>query len=134
MKKQPAFKKPLRSRAVAATTILVLSVVGCAAGGYQKLYTGMLQPIGGTCDPAAQASLQIQNNAVMFTPNVGTLTLRGTVNPNGNIRAGLTVLGAEKKPYQLTFENIGATGENDETIEGRYSTPRCVYRITLHKR
>ena len=134
MKKRPVFEKPLRSRLAASATILALSSVGCAGNGDQELYTGMLQPIGGTCDPPAQASLQVQNNAVMFTPNLGTLILRGTVDPHGDIRAALTVLGAERKPYQLTFENVGATGANDQTIEGRYSTPRCAYRITLHKR
>lgn len=126
-------KKTLRTRPDVTLALLTLVLVGCSGEGGSAIYTGTLHPTGGTCDPPAQATLQVQNDAVMFTPNVGTLTLRGTLSADGAIRASLSVIGAEKKAYALKFENTRPTVPNAKTIEGRYITPRCTYSITLDK-
>ena len=132
MKKHLDIEKTLRSKLAAAARLLALSAASCTNGGNSALYMGTLHPTGGTCDPPAQASLQVRNNAVDFTPNLGTLTLHGQMGPDGEIRASLTVIGAEKKPYTLKFDTP-ASGANPNTIEGRYITPRCTYSITLNK-
>ena len=110
---------------IAAITALLLSA--CAAGNARCLYAGLLEPMAGTCDPPAQAELEIHHNSILFAPNSGTLILTGLLN-GGTASAAKTVVGADRKSYILMF----AGNLHGPEINGIYQSARCRYRVLLH--
>ena len=71
--------------------------------------------------------LTLRKSAFVFAPDSGTIILTGHLTA-GQLAASLTLPGADKKPYPVTFAaNLNAT-----TISGTYITPRCRYAVSLH--
>ena len=112
---------------VKTALLATLALAACSSDSKTREYSGQLNPEAGTCDPAAQAQLLIRGDTVVFVPNSGTITLKGA--QRGNVvTATQNLLGADKKPYALTFQ--GTLHGLD--INGLYKTGRCQYRALLH--
>ena len=108
--------------------IAALSVSACSTTGSHRLYTGLLQPISGTCDPPAQAQLVVRGDVLVFTPNSGTLALRG-VQKGNTVAATRTLVGEDRKPYVLEFSGI----LHGSDVIGTLQTARCRYRVSMHE-
>ncbi len=106
--------------------LLPLMLAACADAP-STIYAGPVTPQSGMCDPVSQATLTLRKSAFVFAPDSGTIILTGHLTA-GQLAASLTLPGADKKPYPVTFAaNLNAT-----TISGTYITPRCRYAVSLH--
>jgi hypothetical protein len=97
---------------------------------YDARLVGELEPAGGTaCDQPMPATLvlRFKDHAAAFTPNDGTLILRGAVNEDGEVRAALNTAPPTKPPYLLTLEGR----LNGDAFNGLYRTPLCTYKADL---
>ncbi len=117
----------VKKRCLAEIFCVALSLAACESP--ETLFNGTLQPLSGTCDPSATAVLTLRHHAVAFTPNTGTLVLRGTAEKGGHLSAELTLPGIDHKPYPLSLD---ATLQGD-IVKGTYSTPRCRYAVSLRQ-
>jgi hypothetical protein len=92
-------------------------------------FAGTLTPQAGTCDAASRAVLVKRGQYIQFAPRQGVLVLTGRITQDGRASAGLDTVGADRKPYHLSF---GATLAG-QTMEGEFITPRCRYTATLQR-
>jgi hypothetical protein len=109
--------------------LLPLLLLGaCASLAGTTIYAGPVTPIAGVCDPPAQGLLTQRAQAIVFSANSGSLVLQGR-RTGDVLAASLTLVGADKKPYDLTFAGSIA----GKAITGIYKTPRCRYRVALRR-
>lgn len=111
------------------TLLVIATLAACAAPSpLTGRWIGQLTPTtpGPTCI-ASRGLLQLTSGNVTFAPNEGTQILRGEAKPDGSLYADLTLTGANKQPYELTFE----ARWTPTTITGTYTTPRCSFSVTL---
>ncbi len=107
---------------------LWLAVLPAAcAGTVTEGYYGAVTPQAGVCDAAHAASLTIRQDHVRFAPTQGVLVLAGSIAPDGEINASLTLPDVNRKPTQYRLK---ARLAGDE-ITGSYVTPRCTSAISL---
>lgn len=98
-------------------------------------YAGRLEVEAGRCSiedappggPAA--SLAVRGRAVVFSPDSGVVTLPGRIDAAGHVTAGMTLAGAEHKPFTMAFEGDLRGG----SIVGQYATPRCRAGVRLER-
>ena len=100
----------------------------CSAESSSRQYTGLLNPIAGSCDPPAQATLTMRGRALLFAPNSGTLVLTGAQDGNALV-ATQTLTGADRSPYVLEFKGV----LHDAKVSGTYQNARCRYQVTLRQ-
>jgi hypothetical protein len=110
--------------------IFSLTTLLTACGANQPIsYAGQMSPQSGVCDAAAPAVLVKRGRYVQFTPQEGTLVLSGQTASDGTVQASLDTLGADRKPYHLSFQGR----LTDRAGTGQYVTPRCRYIVTLRQ-
>lgn len=123
---------PPRVRLPSLPTLLVLSglaLSGCipVPTGANGRWVGRLTPLAGTCEQASDAVLVVSPRSATFSPNNGTLLLRGHADASGHVTADLRTLGMNHQPYVLSFEGTARDGQ----ITGTYLTPRCRASVIL---
>jgi hypothetical protein len=119
---------PLETIMRIAAILLLPLASACSMQGPAALYAGPLQPLAGTCDPAAEAELTIRDANILFAPATATLVLRG--HRTGAILSATAVLPTTNhQSYPLQFQGEIA----GSTITGTYQTPRCRYSVRLHR-
>lgn len=106
--------------------ILLPVLLSACADAPSTIYAGPVTPTAGMCDPRSRATLTLKQSAFVFAPNSGTLILAGHLTA-GQLAASLTLPGADKKPYPVSFTATLA----GTTIAGTYITPRCRYAVSL---
>ncbi len=104
--------------------VVLLLLTQCAT---RAIYSGPVEPVAGTCEPASSGTLTLRADNVEFAPTSGVLVLTGVLDKDGGIHADLIRPGVEKLPYHLTLHATLRAGK----IEGEYVTPRCHYKIHL---
>ena len=109
-----------------ALLLCLLPLTACTGLQRTHVFAGPQRPVAGACDPATRATLTRRGNAITVSPADGTLTLAGTITGT-SLAAGATLIGADKKPYPVTFNGQLAGAR----IEGTLATPRCRYALTL---
>ena len=113
----------------ALVPLLLLAACGAPVPGDGRWFGDMKpDPAAPGCE-AGRASLTGTRGTILFTPNEGTLTLRGAAAPDGAIAAAYTTTGADKKPFVM---RLSARLDGDR-IAGTYTTPRCSYAVTLRR-
>ena len=111
-----------------AALLCLLPLAACTGIQQTAVYAGPQRPLAGACDPATHATLTRRGSALTLTPADGTLTLTGTFSGT-TLSAATTLLGADKKPYPISFTGQLAGAH----IDGTLTTPRCRYALTLDK-
>lgn len=126
-----------RCRAFSSLLLLSLGISACATNpvGLQGRWTGMVQPVSGTCDPASQAVLIIEGGrtppfATIFTPTGGVLALHGNSDGVSQAAADLQVTSMNHQPYALAFNGT----RDGDLIRGSYITPRCRSNVVLQRK
>ena len=109
------------------SALLALSACIPTPTGANGRWIGPLMPIAGTCDAASQAVLLVSPKQATFSPNTGTLLLRGHADPVGHITADLRTVGMNHQPYVLYFNGV----LEGDRIVGTYLTPRCRASVAL---
>ena len=111
--------------------LLALTLVACTQTNIvTRRWIGPVTPETGSsaCRPS-RGIAQITGTDILFAPDEGTWVLRGTIRDNGQVSAERTRLGADKAPFQTTFEGTRTA----DAITGRYVTPRCTYTVALKR-
>lgn len=110
--------------------LLALMLAACAATP-PALYTGELTPIYGVCEPPSHATLRVRDSQLVFTPNEGTLVLRGQVTQG----APLVATWSPDRPSQGQHWRFSAPpAPPGAPLRGTYTTPRCTYAVVLAPR
>lgn len=123
--------------AIVLAAMLAGVVGGCASAGgaADGRWMGTLSPEPGSvsappgCRGGSRGVLTVRGNRALFTPDDGTAVLAGEAEADGRIRAVLSRLGADRKPYVLRFEGRLAAGGGE--IAGTYAAPGCRAAVTL---
>ena len=111
------------------STALLLAAAACSTAATPTgRYLGTSTPtaLSSMCQPS-KAVAQIRDGVVIFAPDEGTWVLEGAANPNGNLTADHSRIGANNQPYDTSFE----ANWTPTTITGTYKTPRCTYHVEL---
>jgi len=119
-----ANREPEMKSLVLAALLLTAS----CAQMHDETFTGTVTPLAGVCDAPTRAILTIRHSTVQFTPS-GVLNLSGAIDPSGHISASLSLSGADRKGYKLSF----AGERHGDVITGIYATPRCRASVTLRR-
>lgn len=117
---------------------VVLSIgvlAGCTnreslGASYDLRWTGTVNPEAGRCPEGTQGTMTVvvRDRSVTFTPNDGALVLRGTVGPDGKVRAAFDAQGAERHPFPLRLDaKLSQAG-----VTGIYTSPICRSHVELH--
>ena len=120
-----------------ALLLIILGASACARDptGMQGQWFGTVKPISGTCDPASQAVLNIEQGrfppyAAVFAPTGGVLMLQGSSDGVNQVTADLHTSGTNHQVYTVTF-----SGKKDgDSITGMYITQRCRSNVELHRK
>lgn len=117
--------------------LLALGVSACASNpiGIQGRWIGTVKPVSGSCDPASQATLNIESGrtppyTAIFTPTDGVLALHGKSDGIGQVTADLHTVGMNHQPYALAFNGT----RDGDLIRGTYTTPRCRSNVELERK
>ncbi len=125
---------PARPRYAAAMRPMLplLLLSACATPATPSMrFIGTLTPAAPSAAcRASQATLVLRDGAVVFNPDEGTWTLKGTATADGAITAERTVRGADRQPY-TTRLNAKWTRE---AATGEYVTPRCTFALAAPAR
>ena len=116
---------------LARCLLLLAPLTACAASpsaGLDGGWHGTITPVAGTCDPATDAWLHVNDGVAHFTPGLGITELTGTATGNA-VNADALLTGMDRRPYHLSFR---ATLTGD-TLAGTYLTPRCRATVSLRR-
>lgn len=97
---------------------------------YDLRWVGTVMPEAGRCPPSGQGTMTMlaKDRSITFAPSNGVLVLHGTVDANGEVRAGLDAPGADHRPFPLRLVAV----LNEAGVTGHYTTPMCRESIDLH--
>ena len=71
----------------------------------------------------------IKDDRATFIPNEGTWILLGTAHADGRVDAERIQDGANRQPFETRLEGRWTS----TTLTGTYTTPRCVFDVTLRR-
>ncbi len=77
-----------------------------------------------------RGTAQIMGDHLTFAPNEATWILSGTAEPGGHATAERIQIGANKQPFETRFEGTWS----QTSLSGTYTTPRCVFDVSLTRR